>query len=59
MAPKILLFIIETNILVMIVYGLAAAVFTQNINRAIETAHKLQAGTVWVSLLSLRRRMPN
>ena len=30
-------------------YGLAAAVFTQNINRAIETAHKLQAGTAWVS----------
>ena len=33
------------------VYGLAAAVFTQNINRALETAHKLQAGTVWVSLI--------
>jgi aldehyde dehydrogenase (NAD+) len=32
-----------------IVYGLAAAVFTQNLNRAIETAHKLQAGTAWVS----------
>lgn len=32
------------------VYGLAAAIFTKNINRALETAHKLQAGTVWVSL---------
>ncbi|KAG2004264.1 aldehyde dehydrogenase, variant 2 [Coprinopsis cinerea AmutBmut pab1-1] len=31
------------------VYGLAAAVFSQNINRAIETAHKMQAGTVWVN----------
>ncbi|KAF9471864.1 aldehyde dehydrogenase [Pholiota conissans] len=30
-------------------YGLAAAVFSQNINRAIETAHKLKAGTVWVN----------
>lgn len=34
------------------VYGLAAAVFTQNINRAIETAHKLQAGTVWVNCIN-------
>lgn len=31
------------------VYGLAAAVFTQNVTRAITTAHKLKAGTVWVS----------
>ena len=31
------------------VYGLAAAVFTQDINRAIETAHKLQAGTAWIN----------
>ncbi|TFK19025.1 NAD-dependent aldehyde dehydrogenase [Coprinopsis marcescibilis] len=30
-------------------YGLAAAVFSQNITRAITTAHKLQAGTVWVN----------
>jgi aldehyde dehydrogenase (NAD+) len=30
------------------VYGLAAAVFTQDLNRALETAHKLQAGTAWV-----------
>lgn len=34
------------------VYGLAAAVFSQNINRAIETAHKLQAGTVWVNCIN-------
>lgn len=31
------------------VYGLAAAIFTQNINRAIETAHKIQAGTTWIN----------
>lgn len=31
------------------VYGLAAAVFTQNVTRAITTAHKLKAGTVWVN----------
>lgn len=30
-------------------YGLAAAVFSQNINRALGTAHKLRAGTAWVS----------
>ncbi|KAH6904624.1 aldehyde dehydrogenase [Coprinopsis sp. MPI-PUGE-AT-0042] len=30
-------------------YGLAAAVFSQDINRAITTAHKMQAGTVWVN----------
>lgn len=29
-------------------YGLAAAVFSQNINRAIETAHAFKAGTAWV-----------
>jgi acyl-CoA reductase-like NAD-dependent aldehyde dehydrogenase len=29
-------------------HGLAAAVFTQNLNRAIESAHKLHAGTAWV-----------
>ncbi|PPR03696.1 hypothetical protein CVT24_007417 [Panaeolus cyanescens] len=34
------------------VYGLAAAVFTQNLNRAIETAHKLQAGTAWVNCVN-------
>ncbi|KAJ7143888.1 aldehyde dehydrogenase [Mycena epipterygia] len=31
------------------VYGLACAVFSQNINRALETAHKLKAGTAWVN----------
>jgi len=30
-------------------YGLAAAVFTQNITRGIEFAHKLQAGTLWIN----------
>ncbi|KAI6122409.1 Aldehyde/histidinol dehydrogenase [Pisolithus thermaeus] len=31
------------------VYGLFAAVFTKDVNRAITTAHKLKAGTVWVN----------
>src|ERR1700742_3842038 len=31
-------------------YGLACAVFSQNINRAIKTAHRLQAGTAWVMI---------
>ena len=31
------------------VYGLAAAVFSQDINRALETARKLKAGTAWVN----------
>ncbi|EMD35409.1 hypothetical protein CERSUDRAFT_139148 [Gelatoporia subvermispora B] len=31
------------------VYGLAAAVFSTNIKRALTTAHKLRAGTVWVN----------
>jgi len=35
-----------------IAYGLAAAVFTQNLNRAIETAHKLQAGTAWINCVN-------
>ncbi|KIJ48530.1 hypothetical protein M422DRAFT_226046 [Sphaerobolus stellatus SS14] len=30
-------------------YGLAAAVFSQNINRALSVAHRLKAGTVWVN----------
>ncbi|KAJ6453551.1 aldehyde dehydrogenase domain-containing protein [Mycena sanguinolenta] len=34
------------------VYGLAAAVFTQDINRAIETAHKLKAGTAWINCVN-------
>nr|GAT55247.1 predicted protein [Mycena chlorophos] len=33
-------------------YGLAAAVFTQDLTRAISTAHKLQAGTVWVNCIN-------
>ncbi|KAI6034640.1 aldehyde dehydrogenase [Pisolithus microcarpus] len=35
------------------VYGLAAAVFTKDVNRAITTAHKLKAGTVWVNCYGL------
>ncbi|KIM54978.1 hypothetical protein SCLCIDRAFT_135639 [Scleroderma citrinum Foug A] len=31
------------------VYGLAAAVFTKDINRALTTAHKLKSGTVWIN----------
>ncbi|KAJ3769031.1 aldehyde dehydrogenase [Lentinula raphanica] len=31
------------------IYGLAAAVFTQNITQAFEVGHALQAGTVWVN----------
>ncbi|EMD41318.1 hypothetical protein CERSUDRAFT_78973 [Gelatoporia subvermispora B] len=31
------------------VYGLAAALFTTNVKRAIKTAHALHAGTVWVN----------
>ncbi|KIJ63961.1 hypothetical protein HYDPIDRAFT_28857 [Hydnomerulius pinastri MD-312] len=34
------------------VYGLAAAVFTQNLNRAITTAHRLKAGTAWVNCVN-------
>ena len=30
-------------------YGLAAAVFTQNITRALQVTNKLKAGTVWVN----------
>ncbi|KAI0791842.1 aldehyde dehydrogenase [Abortiporus biennis] len=30
-------------------YGLASAVFSQDINRALTIAHKLQAGTAWVN----------
>ena len=30
-------------------YGLAAAVFTQNLNRAIKTANRIKAGTIWVN----------
>ena len=31
------------------IYGLAAAVFTQDISRALSVTKKLQAGTVWVN----------
>ncbi|KAJ7333296.1 aldehyde dehydrogenase domain-containing protein [Mycena albidolilacea] len=34
------------------VFGLAAAVFSQDINRALQTAHKLQAGTAWVNCVN-------
>ncbi|CAO3631438.1 unnamed protein product [Cunninghamella blakesleeana] len=30
-------------------YGLAAAVFTENVTRAVDVADKLEAGTVWVN----------
>ncbi|KAH8930254.1 putative Iad1-indole-3-acetaldehyde dehydrogenase [Atractiella rhizophila] len=40
-------------------YGLAAAVFSKDINRAITTAHRLQSGTVWVNQYSiLHTQMP-
>ena len=29
-------------------YGLAAAIFSKEIDRAIRVAHKLKAGTTWV-----------
>ncbi|THU99013.1 aldehyde dehydrogenase [Dendrothele bispora CBS 962.96] len=35
------------------VYGLAAAVFSQDINRALTVAHKLKAGTAWVNCYNL------
>lgn len=35
------------------VYGLAAAVFSRDISRALTVAHKLRAGTVWVNVSSL------
>ncbi|KAE9386471.1 aldehyde dehydrogenase [Gymnopus androsaceus JB14] len=34
------------------VYGLAAAVFSQNINRALGAAHRLKAGTAWVNCVN-------
>jgi aldehyde dehydrogenase (NAD+) len=33
-------------------YGLAAAVFSQDIDRALATAHKLKAGTAWVNCVN-------
>jgi aldehyde dehydrogenase (NAD+) len=35
------------------VYGLAAAVFSRDITRAFEAAHKIKAGTVWVNCTNL------
>ncbi|EGN97195.1 hypothetical protein SERLA73DRAFT_57037 [Serpula lacrymans var. lacrymans S7.3] len=34
------------------VYGLAAALFTTNLNRAISVAHKLKAGTTWINCVN-------
>lgn len=34
-------------------YGLAAAVFTKDITKAITTANKLHAGTVWVNCYNI------
>ncbi len=38
----------QFDFLLLTVYGLAAAVFTKDITRALETAHSLKAGTAWV-----------
>ncbi|KAI0070004.1 aldehyde dehydrogenase [Panus rudis PR-1116 ss-1] len=35
------------------VYGLAAAVFSRDITRALDTAHKLKAGTTWVNCANM------
>jgi len=41
------------------VYGLAAAIFTTNLNRALETAAALKAGTAWVNCVnSLNAQVP-
>ena len=32
------------------IYGLAASVYSQNVTRALSTAHKIRAGTVWVRI---------
>jgi len=41
------------------VYGLAAAVFSRDVSRAIGVAHKLHAGTVWVNCYNkLNNQMP-
>ena len=34
------------------VYGLAAAIFTKDLNTAIETGHALKAGTVWINCIN-------
>ncbi|KDQ17454.1 hypothetical protein BOTBODRAFT_171940 [Botryobasidium botryosum FD-172 SS1] len=33
-------------------YGLAAAIFSSNISRALKTAHELKAGTVWINCVN-------
>ncbi|TCD65882.1 aldehyde dehydrogenase (NAD(P)(+)) ald5 [Steccherinum ochraceum] len=33
-------------------YGLAAAVFSKNVDRALQTAHRLNAGTAWVNCVN-------
>jgi len=41
------------------IYGLAAAVFSRDISRALVVAHKLHAGTVWVNCYNkLNNQMP-
>lgn len=41
------------------VYGLASAVFSTNIQRALKTAHALHAGTAWVNCInSLNPQIP-
>nr|AKS10559.1 aryl-aldehyde dehydrogenase [Trametes cinnabarina] len=35
------------------IYGLAASVFSQNVTRALSTAHKIRAGTVWVNTANM------
>jgi len=41
------------------VYGLAAAVFSRDVSRALGVAHKLHAGTVWVNCYNkLNNQMP-
>ena len=37
------------------VYGLASAVFSQDINKALNTARRLKAGTAWVRVLPIEQ----
>ncbi|KAF8875382.1 Aldehyde/histidinol dehydrogenase [Infundibulicybe gibba] len=34
------------------IYGLASAIFTQNINRVLETARRFHAGTAWINCVN-------
>ena len=36
-------------------YGLAAHIFTQNVNRAIRMAHAVEAGSAWVRRFALKK----